>query len=102
MLFLHLTEKKQQLDNLFSFGTKTMSSSTLTPMQRYAAGALFGLALHQAHIHQTCPLGFPSDEEDRISNGSSNDSVSEDPQLWVHESSGLLRPIFKLIPFCLS
>ncbi|XP_010316399.2 uncharacterized protein [Solanum lycopersicum] len=74
-----------------------MSSSTLTPMQRYAAGALFGLALHQAHIHQTCPLGFPSDEEDRISNGSSNDSVSEDPQLWVHESSGLLRPIFKFL-----
>ncbi|XP_015063947.1 transmembrane and coiled-coil domain-containing protein 4-like [Solanum pennellii] len=96
MLFLHLTGKKK-LDNLFSLGTKTMSSSTLTPMQRYAAGALFGLALHQAHIHQTCPLGFPSDEEDRISNGSSNDSVSEDPQLWVHESSGLLRPIFKFL-----
>ncbi|KAH0701211.1 hypothetical protein KY284_015426 [Solanum tuberosum] len=74
-----------------------MSSSTLTPMQRYAAGALFGLALHQAHIHQTFPLGFPSDEEDRISNGSSNDSVSDDPQLWVHESSGLLRPIFKFL-----
>ncbi|KAL3377937.1 hypothetical protein AABB24_004048 [Solanum stoloniferum] len=74
-----------------------MSSSTLTPMQRYAAGALFGLALHQAHIHQTCPLGFPSDKEDRISNGSSNDSVSDDPQLWVHESSGLLRPIFKFL-----
>ncbi|XP_049384042.1 uncharacterized protein LOC125848251 isoform X1 [Solanum stenotomum] len=74
-----------------------MSSSTLTPMQRYATGALFGLALHQAHIHQTCPLGFPSDKEDRISNGSSNDSVSDDPQLWVHESSGLLRPIFKFL-----
>ncbi|KAG5623387.1 hypothetical protein H5410_008605 [Solanum commersonii] len=74
-----------------------MSSSTLTPMQRYAAGALFGLALHQAHIHQTCPLGFPSDKEDRISNGSSNDSVSDDPQLWAHESSGLLRPIFKFL-----
>ncbi|KAH0772148.1 hypothetical protein KY290_016129 [Solanum tuberosum] len=74
-----------------------MSSSTLTPMQRYAAGALFGLALHQAHIHQTCPLGFPSDKEDRISNGSSNDSVSDDPQLWVHESSSLLRPIFKFL-----
>ncbi|XP_055805055.1 uncharacterized protein LOC129873892 [Solanum dulcamara] len=74
-----------------------MSSSTLTPMQTYAAGALFGLALHQAHIHQTCPLGFPSDEEDRISNCSSNDSVSDDPQLWVHESSDLLRPIFKFL-----
>ncbi|KAM3285760.1 transmembrane and coiled-coil domain-containing protein 4 isoform X1 [Capsicum chacoense] len=76
-----------------------MSSSTLTPMQRYAAGALFGLALHQAQIHQTCPLGFPSDEDnnERISNSSSNDSVSDDPHLWVHQSSGLLRPVFKFL-----
>ncbi|KAK4368110.1 hypothetical protein RND71_011902 [Anisodus tanguticus] len=71
---------------------------SLTPMQRYATGALFGLALHQAQIHQTCPLGFPSDDEDdRISNSSSSDSVSEGPQLWVHESSGLLRPVFKFL-----
>ncbi|XP_059293100.1 uncharacterized protein LOC132046479 [Lycium ferocissimum] len=74
------------------------SSSTLTPMQRYAAGALFGLALHQAQTHQTCPLGFPSDEDDhRISNSSSSDSVSEGPQLWVHQSSDLLRPVFKFL-----
>ncbi|CAN4083378.1 unnamed protein product [Withania somnifera] len=73
-----------------------MSSSILTPMQRYAAGALFGLALHQAQIHQTCLLGFPSEDDDigRISNSSSSDSVSDSPQLWLHESSGLLRPIF--------
>ncbi|XP_060192621.1 uncharacterized protein LOC132622104 [Lycium barbarum] len=71
------------------------SSSTLTPMQRYAAGALFGLALHQAQIHQTCPLGFPSDEDDhRISNSSSSDSVSAG---WVHQSSDLLRPVFKFL-----
>ncbi|MCD7449411.1 hypothetical protein HAX54_052116 [Datura stramonium] len=74
-----------------------MSSSTFTPMQRYAAGALFGLALHQVQIHQTCPLGFSSDEDDRISHSSSSDSVSEGPQLWVHESSGLLRPVFKFL-----
>ncbi|OIT33269.1 PREDICTED: transmembrane and coiled-coil domain-containing protein 4-like isoform X1 [Nicotiana attenuata] len=74
-----------------------MSSSTLTPMQRYAAGALFGLALHQAQIHQTSPLGFPSDEDDRISNSSSSDSVSEGPQLWVNESCGLLRPVFQFL-----
>lgn len=78
------------------------SSSILTPTQKYAAGALFGLALHQAQIHLTRPLGFPSVDDDggrsseeRVSNGSSSDSVSEDPQLWVHESSCLLRPIFK-------
>lgn len=71
------------------------SSLKLPPTHRYAAGALFGLALHQAQIHQTSPLGLPPDE--RSSSGSSTDSVSDDPQLWVHESSDLLRPIFKFL-----
>ncbi|KAF3661891.1 hypothetical protein FXO37_12732 [Capsicum annuum] len=77
-----------------------MSSSMLTPTHKYAAGALFGLALHQAQIHQTCPLGFPdpSPAEERSSSCSSNDSVSDDPQLWAHQSSDLLRPIFKSAP----
>ncbi|KAM3394513.1 transmembrane and coiled-coil domain-containing protein 4 isoform X1 [Capsicum galapagoense] len=76
-----------------------MSSSMLTPTHKYAAGALFGLALHQAQIHQTCPLGFPdpSPAEERSSSCSSNDSVSDDPQLWAHQSSDLLRPIFKFL-----
>ncbi|XP_006343378.1 transmembrane and coiled-coil domain-containing protein 4-like isoform X1 [Solanum tuberosum] len=74
------------------------SSLMLPPTHRYAAGALFGLALHQAQIHQTCPLGFPdTPPEERSSSGSSADSVSDDPQLWVHESSALLRPIFKFL-----
>ncbi|GFP83266.1 transmembrane and coiled-coil domain-containing protein 4 [Phtheirospermum japonicum] len=88
-----------------------MSSSTsiLTPTEKYAACALFALALHQAQIHQTSPLGFPSRQVDagadgdggasegRCSNSSSSDAVSDDPQLWVHPSSGLLRPIFKFL-----
>ncbi|KAK6129585.1 hypothetical protein DH2020_036686 [Rehmannia glutinosa] len=81
-----------------------MSSSTsmLTATQKYAAGALFAMALNQAQIHQTLPLGFPSTADDgdpseeRLSS-SSSDSVSENPQLWVHESSGLLLPIFKFL-----
>ncbi|XP_024991620.1 uncharacterized membrane protein YFL034W-like isoform X3 [Cynara cardunculus var. scolymus] len=74
-------------------------SSTLTQTQRYAAGALFGLALNQAQIHQTLPLGSSHDDptEDRLSSASSTDSVSEDNQLWVNESSGLLRPIFRFL-----
>uniref|UniRef100_A0A5B7BNS4 Putative transmembrane and coiled-coil domain-containing protein 4 isoform X2 n=1 Tax=Davidia involucrata TaxID=16924 RepID=A0A5B7BNS4_DAVIN len=75
-------------------------SSLLTPTQRYASGALFGLALHQAQMSQTRPLGSSSDEDstdERISSGSSSDSVSEDPQLWVHQSSGLLRPVFRFL-----
>ncbi|KAJ9540832.1 hypothetical protein OSB04_027338 [Centaurea solstitialis] len=71
-------------------------SSTLTQTQRYAAGALFGLALNQAQIHQTLLLG-DEPTEDRQSSASSSDSVSEDNQLWVNESSGLLRPIFRFL-----
>ncbi|KAK6150560.1 hypothetical protein DH2020_015492 [Rehmannia glutinosa] len=83
-----------------------MSSSTsmLTATQKYAAGALFALALHQAQIHQTTPLGFPSHKDDdddpseeRVSSSSSSDAVSDDPHLWVHPSSGLLRPVFKFL-----
>ncbi|GAV75906.1 DUF726 domain-containing protein [Cephalotus follicularis] len=73
------------------------TASLLTPTQRYAAGALLAMALHQVQIHQTRPLGLPTDDgptEDRTST-SSSDSVSEDPKLWVHETSGLLRPVFR-------
>ncbi|XP_052196809.1 uncharacterized protein LOC127804113 [Diospyros lotus] len=79
-----------------------MMSSIFTPTQRYAVGGLFGLALHQAQIHQIHLLG--SDDEnsgagDRISSGSSSssNSVGEDPDLWVHPSSGLLHPIFRFL-----
>ncbi|KAB2633427.1 membrane protein F35D11.3-like [Pyrus ussuriensis x Pyrus communis] len=63
--------------------------SYLTTTQRYAAGALFTFALHQAQIHQTHPLRYSSQEEEsteeRTSSVSSADSVSDDPDLWVHE-----------------
>ncbi|XP_047336782.1 transmembrane and coiled-coil domain-containing protein 4 [Impatiens glandulifera] len=74
-------------------------ASFLTPTERYAAGGLLGLALHQAQIHQTHPLGSTSaqEEPDRHSTGSSTDSVSEDPQLWVNNNSGLLRPVFRIL-----
>lgn len=83
------------------------SPSPLTATQKYAAGALFALALHQAQVHQSRPLGFPSQldddgaagsgggtSEERVST-SSGESVSDDPQLWVHNSAGLLRPVFR-------
>ncbi|XP_076935125.1 transmembrane and coiled-coil domain-containing protein STS1-like [Bidens hawaiensis] len=79
-----------------------MGGSKLTPTQRYAAAALFGLALNAAQIHQTLLLGSSSSDEhteERVSSGSSSssDSVSEDPLLWVNESFGLLRPIFRFL-----
>ncbi|XP_052725513.1 uncharacterized protein LOC108335246 isoform X2 [Vigna angularis] len=74
------------------------ATSYLTPTQRYATGALFGLALNQAHFHQTHPLGlstddFPSDS-DRTP---SKLEISDDPNLWVHEHHALLRPVFKYL-----
>lgn len=77
-----------------SSSSSPQSASMLTATHKYAAGALFSLALHQAQIHQTSPLGFPTDDQ-RTSNTSSSDSVADDPQLWVHHSSGLLHPLFK-------
>ncbi|KAL3031808.1 hypothetical protein AAZX31_02G048400 [Glycine max] len=79
--------------------------SFLSPTQRYAAAALFGLALHEAHLNQTSPFPLPASEdslsvsEQRTSNSSSSgsDSVSDDPDLWVHSNSGLLRPVFKFL-----
>ncbi|XP_039035470.1 transmembrane and coiled-coil domain-containing protein 4-like isoform X2 [Hibiscus syriacus] len=74
--------------------------SFLTATQKYAAGALLAIAVHQAQIHQTRLLGLPPKDDDpsygdRTSSSSSSDSVSEDPDLWVNENSGLLRPIFR-------
>ncbi|GAB2282802.1 hypothetical protein Dimus_017337 [Dionaea muscipula] len=91
-----------------------MTTSFLSPTQRYAGGTLFALSLHQAQIHQTRPLGLlPTEHDDddqppvpdRISSSSSGsgggsssgDSVSEDPELWANEFSGLLRPVFKIL-----
>ncbi|KAK9129719.1 hypothetical protein Sjap_010206 [Stephania japonica] len=77
-----------------------MDMSILTPTQRYAAGGLFAIALHQAHTHQTRPLMSSSvDEEQLLSSGASTsgDSVSENPNLWVHHKSGLLHPVFRFL-----
>lgn len=78
-----------------------MEISVLTPSQRYAAAALFALAIHQSQLHQTQPLNSlvaldeePIEEGVTVSEGK-NASASEDPHLWVHEKSGLLWPVFR-------
>jgi len=87
-------------------------ATTLTPTQRYAAGALLALALRQAQIHQSVPLGGGSpgpDDEERASSASGGSSASTattsasasesdaaaDADLWTHDSRGLLRPVFR-------
>ncbi|KAL7609238.1 hypothetical protein Lser_V15G12366 [Lactuca serriola] len=62
-------------------------SSTLMQTKKRAAGALFALALNHVQIHQTRPLA----------NAIAADSFSNERRLWVHESSGLLRPIFRFL-----
>lgn len=55
-----------------------------------------GLALHQAQVHQTHPLGLSTDDFPSPSS-STNVAVSEDPDLWVHHTAGLLRPVFMYV-----
>ncbi|KAL4569010.1 hypothetical protein LXL04_024637 [Taraxacum kok-saghyz] len=64
-----------------------VTMSTLMQTKKRAAGALFALALNHVQIHQTRPVG----------NAIAADSFSNDRRLWVHESSGLLRPIFRIL-----
>ncbi|CAH8305166.1 unnamed protein product [Eruca vesicaria subsp. sativa] len=76
------------------------ATSNLTPSQRYAASALFAIALNQAQISQTKPLAISTTDHDHGGESehlltSGGDSVSEDADLWVHEVSGLLRPVFR-------
>ncbi|CDY53279.1 BnaC09g09640D [Brassica napus] len=76
------------------------ASSNLTPSQRYAASALLAIALNQAQISQTKPLVTDhgrdnGDSEHGLTSG--GDSISQDEDLWVHQVSGLLRPVFRCL-----
>ncbi|XP_010489506.2 PREDICTED: uncharacterized protein LOC104767165 isoform X2 [Camelina sativa] len=84
------------------------ATSNMTPSQRYAASALFAIALNQAQISQTKPLGIPAttdhdgddgESENRRESISSDGDIpiSDDADLWVHEVSGLLRPVFRCL-----
>lgn len=68
----------------------------LTSIQRYAAGALLGLALRQSQIHQLSPPGFifPSDDGDEA--GEEQIDLPE-TELWIHEKFALLRPVFRCL-----
>ncbi|XP_047971731.1 transmembrane and coiled-coil domain-containing protein 4-like [Salvia hispanica] len=60
------------------------SKSMLTPPQKHSASALFAMALNQAQIHQTQPLGLPASADDGTPS-----------LLWGNRSSALLQPVFK-------
>ncbi|XP_062199984.1 uncharacterized protein LOC133902417 [Phragmites australis] len=77
---------------------KQLVPMATTPTQRYAAGALLALALRQAQIHQSAPLGgSPGDDEERASSASSSvGDAASDTEFWTHDSRGLLRPVFSI------
>ncbi|KAM0967710.1 hypothetical protein ACFX2A_016459 [Malus domestica] len=82
--------------------SKMEEALILTPTHKYAAGALFALALHQSQVHQTrqSTPPLPSLKEETIGEGASvgkSVSVSDNDGLWVHENSGLLYPIFRFL-----
>ncbi|MED6194465.1 hypothetical protein PIB30_028877 [Stylosanthes scabra] len=68
--------------------------SILLPTQRYAAGALFALALHHSQIHQSQTPDTPR-EADVSTPSSAEPRVSEDSDL--HDKRGLLFPVFRLL-----
>ncbi|XWS25856.1 hypothetical protein CRYUN_Cryun27aG0103000 [Craigia yunnanensis] len=78
-----------------------METSILSPTQKYAASALFALALHHSQLHQKRPTNpLLSLKEEPIGEGASTNktiSVSDNPHLWIHENSGLLLPVFRLM-----
>jgi len=71
------------------------ATSNLTPSQRYAASALFAIALNQAQISQSKPLGIPATGSTGEPISSDSDPISDEADLWVHEVSGLLRPVLR-------
>lgn len=84
------------------------ASSFLNSTQKYAASALFSLALHETQIHQTRPWSaLKSLEDEDVGEGATIDkeeaSVSENPNLWIHDSANLLTPVLKyeLVSNCL-
>ncbi|XP_020250372.1 uncharacterized protein LOC109827766 [Asparagus officinalis] len=81
-----------------------MTISTLSSTQKYAAGAVFALALRQAQIHQSHPLGFggarrrdDDQDDDGDQNPASSSSSIDSSHLWTHPSCGLLRPVFRFL-----
>ncbi|KAK9743441.1 hypothetical protein RND81_03G239600 [Saponaria officinalis] len=80
-----------------------METKILNSTQRYAACALFALALHQSQRHQwrlTTTLPILDDEPlgvATVSAAADASSVADRPHLWIHQDSGLLFPVFKFL-----
>ncbi|GAB2219576.1 hypothetical protein Droror1_Dr00007213 [Drosera rotundifolia] len=78
-----------------------MENWILTPTQRYAACGLFAIALNRSQVHQArvwSTLVSLVEEAIGAGMGSGGDgSVSDHPNLWIHESSGLLLPVLRFL-----
>ncbi|KAK4276531.1 hypothetical protein QN277_014669 [Acacia crassicarpa] len=73
-------------------------SSILSPTHKYAAAALFTLALNRTQVHQS---GNRNDtislNKETISEGDGKIAVSDNPDLWIHDKFGLLCPVFRFL-----
>ncbi|KAI9113175.1 hypothetical protein K1719_015700 [Acacia pycnantha] len=73
-------------------------SSILSPTHKYAAAALFTLALNRTQVHQT---GNRNDtislNKETISEGGEKIAVSDNPDLWIQDKFGLLCPVFRFL-----
>ncbi|OWM75013.1 hypothetical protein CDL15_Pgr021364 [Punica granatum] len=73
-----------------------MEDWMLTQTERYAAAALFALALHQSKPSDALASIDKEPVGEGVSIGSGG-SVSDEPQLWIHEKSGLLWPVLRFL-----
>ena len=89
----------------FDWWERKMETSILSWTHRYAACALFSLALNQSQHHQwRLSSTLPSLDEEPISEGMTaapSPTVSDRPHLWIHEQSGLLLPVFRYVSISL-
>ncbi|AES73977.1 putative alpha/Beta hydrolase [Medicago truncatula] len=74
-----------------------VTSSILSPAQRYAAAALFSLALHQSQFHERPTPSSPRTADADAPTTADSSSTSDNPELWIHDNSGLLLPVFRFL-----
>lgn len=78
-----------------------METSILNSTERYAACALFALALNQSQRHQyRLTSTLPSLNDEPLGQGmtaADAASVTDRPYLWIHQDSGLLLPVFRFM-----
>ncbi|XP_054796237.1 uncharacterized protein LOC129301672 [Prosopis cineraria] len=73
-------------------------SSILSPTQKYAAAALFTLALNRTQVHQAGNRNHSMPRNKKtVLEGGGKIVCSDNPDLWIHEKFCLLRPVLRFL-----